>query len=322
MRYTTHFAVFLAALTAAAPQAVAQKYPSQPVTLVVPSGAGGGPDILARQIAEKLRTRWNQTVVVENRPGNAQNIGTEAVFSAKPDGHTLLFTPQGSLVVNKSLYRKLSYDPDALVPITVVVKVPMVMVVHPGVPAKNVAELIAYAKANPGKLNYASAGPGSSPHLATELFNTQAGVKLTHIPYKSNPSGINDLLGGQVDVMFLDLSSSLAHIEAGKLRALAVLTEKRNEKLPNVPAMKEILPDYVVAPWWGMAAPPGTPDAIVNEVSAAVAEALKQPDIVQRLDAMGAMEAVGNSPAEAARFMTEERKQWAEVIRAANAMVD
>src|SRR5690606_12990845 len=132
----------------------------------------------------------------------------------------------------------------------------------------------------------------------------------------------NDLLGGQVDVMFLDLSSSLAHIEAGKLRALAVLTEKRNEKLPNVPAMKEILPDYVVAPWWGMAAPPGTPDAIVNAVSAAVAEALKQPDIVQRLDAMGAMEAVGNSPAEAARFMTEERKQWAEVIRAANAMVD
>lgn len=323
MRHAISVQVLLTTLALVAVSPVqAQNYPDRTVVISVSTGAGGGPDVLARAIADKLREQWGQPVIVENKPGGGQNIGAESVFRAAPDGYTLLFTPQGALVANKSLYTKLSYDPEALEPISVVVKVPVVLVVSAKVPVHTVPELIAYAKAHPDRLNYASAGSGSTPHLTAELLKFRAGIKLTHISYKSNPAAVNDLLGGQVDLMYLDLGNVLPHIRTGKLRALAVASAQRNANLPDVPTMSEFLPGFSVAPWWGMAAPPGTPAAIRAKVSASVAAALKQPDIIKRMASMGSIDAVGSTPAEMASFMKEERTLWGDLIRAIGATAD
>ena len=314
--------ILLAAALAFSPAARAQDYPGKPIRIIVPTAPGAVSDNLARIVAEKLREKWDQPVIVENRAGAAGNIGAEAVSRAAPDGYTLLFAVQPTLVVNKSLYAKLAYDPDAFVPISVVAAATIVLVIHPKVAADSVQQLIALAKANPDRLNYASAGSGSTQHLTSELFKSRAGVKIIHVPYKGNPAAVVDLLSGQVDMMFAEISTALPHIRTGRLRALAIANEKRSSVLPDIPAMSEVLPGFAVAPWWGMVAPPRTPSAIAEKISAAVAEVLRQPDVAKRLLDMGSIEAIGNSPAEMVLFMRQERERWGNLIRAIGATAD
>ena len=313
--------ILLAAALACSLAVSAQDFPSKPVKIIVPNPAGGGPDVLARIVAEKLAEKWSQPVFVENRAGAAGNIGAEAVFKSPPDGYTLIFTPQPVFVINKALYGKLNYDPDAFAPISVVVSVPMVLVVNPKVSAQNVQQLIAYAKENPDRLNYASAGSGSTPHLAAEYFKSRAGIKIVHVPYKGNAPGVADLIGGRVDMMMIDYVV-LPNIRSGKLRALAVLSEKRNPALPDTPAVSETLPHFAVAAWWSMAAPPKTPTAITEKISSDIAALLKLPDVVKRLAELGNLEAVASTPAEMAQFMKAERERWGNLIRAIGAKVD
>jgi len=314
--------MLLAAALAFSLAAHAQDYPSKPIKIIVPTAPGAVSDNLARILAEMLREKWDQPVIVENRAGAAGNIGAEAVFRAAPDGYTLLFAVQPTLVVNKSLYARLAYDPDAFVPISVVAAATIVLVVHPKVAAEGVQQLIALARANPDRLNYASAGSGSTQHLTSELFKSRAGVKIVHVPYKGNPAAVVDLLGGRVDMMFAEISTALPHIRAGKLRALAIANEKRSPVLPEIPTVSELLPGFAVAPWWGMVAPPRTPSAIAEKISSAVAEVLRQPEVAKRLLDMGSIEAIGNSPAEMALFMRQERERWGNLIRAIGATAD
>jgi tripartite-type tricarboxylate transporter receptor subunit TctC len=301
--------------------AAAQEYPVKPIKIVMPTQAGGSSDRVARILAEKLRLKWGQTVTVENRAGAGGNIGTEYVAKSPPDGYTLLFTPQFPLVVNKSLYSKLAFDPDQLVPVSVAVAGDMVLVAHPKSPFTNVQQLIDHAKANPERLSYATPGSGSIGHLMMELFNSMSGAKSTHIPYKGSAPALMDVVGGQVDIMFVDFGSALPHIRAGKLRAYGVASEKRNANLPDVPTIAEALPEFVFTSWFGMVAPPGTPQPIADKLAAAIAETLRQPDVTKRLSEIH-VEAVASSPAEMARIMKRDRELWAKVIRASNTRAD
>lgn len=294
----------------------AQDYPGNPIKIVVPSAPGATTDALARMIADQFQRKWGQPVIVDNRAGAAGNIGAEYAIRANPDGYTLLFSYPAPLVVNKSLYGNLSHDPDAFVPVSLVGTAALVLAVHPKLAANSVQELIALAKASPSRLNYASQGTGTTGHLAAELFNSMAGVKIVHVPYKSSAPAQTDLLSGQVEMMLVELSSVLQHISAGRLRALAVGSEKRNPFLPVVPAMSEVLPGFVALTWFGMVAPPRTPPAIVNKLSAAVIEAIQQPDVAKRLHGL-TLNAIGSTPEEMALFMRQERERWGNVIRAA-----
>lgn len=296
----------------------AQDYPGRPVKIIVPIASGASFDTAARLFAEKLREKWGQPVIVENRAGAAHNIGAEAVSRAAPDGYTLLFAPPPSLVINKSLFAKLAYDPDAFAPISVVLSTYNVLVVHPKVAADSVRKLIDFAKANPDRLNYASAGSGTTPHLAAELFKVMAGVKMVHIPYKGTSPAIMELMGGQVEVMFSDIGLAHPHIRAGKLRLLAVASEKRSSAFPDIPALSEVLPGFLSVIWLGVVAPAGTPSAIAHRISAAIAEVLKLPDVAKRLADMN-FDPIGGTPEEMARFMTQERERWGSVIRASGA---
>jgi len=238
---------FLAAAAAAilATAVQAQEWPAKPVRIVVPFPAGGSADLMPRIVAEKLTEKWGQPVIVDNRPGAAGNIGADAVFRADPDGYTLMSSPPPPLVINKLLYPKLSYDPDQFVPISVIGAIPNVLLVHPSVGANSVAELVAIAKANPGKLNYASQGSGTTSHLTAELFKAMAGgLQITHIPYKGTAPALTDLLAGQVDMMCDNLGVSLPHVRSGKLKALAVASKRRFAGLPDVPALAETLPGF------------------------------------------------------------------------------
>jgi tripartite-type tricarboxylate transporter receptor subunit TctC len=318
--------VLLAAALAFAPQGKAQdtraeEYPSKPIRIVVPYSPGGGADIVARILAEKLQEKWSRPTVVENRAGAGGNLGAEAVFTAAPDGHTLFFTAQGPLVVNQSLYGKLAYDPDAFAPVSLVVVAYSVLLAHPKVAAENVHALIALAKANPDRLNYASQGIGTAAHLTAELFKSMAGVKIVHVPYKGSGPALTDLVAGHVDIMFGELAAAHSYVRSGLLRALAVSSDKRNPAMPDVPTASEALPGFVVTSWWAMVAPPGTPPAITNKLSAAVAEVLKQPDVAARLVEMS-MVATGSTPAELAAFMRQERERWGNVIRASGAKAE
>ena len=314
MRKIVFARVLLAAAAAFAFSVQAQDYPSSPIKFVVPSAPGATTDALARIVGEQLQRKWGQPVIVENRAGAGGNIGAEYAIKANPDGYTLLFSYPAPVVVNKSLYAKLSFDPDGFVPVSLVGTAPLVLAVPPKVAAKSVQELIAFAKANPDRLNYASQGSGTTGHLAAELFKSMAGVSIVHVPYKSSAPAQTALLSGEVDMMLVELSSVLPQISAGKLRALAVGSEKRNPFLPEVPAMAEVLPGYVALTWFGVVAPPKTPPAIVNKLAAAVGEALKQPDVAKKLRGM-TVDAIGSTPAEMALFMRQERERWANVIR-------
>jgi tripartite-type tricarboxylate transporter receptor subunit TctC len=300
----------------------AQDYPSKPIKIIVSVPPGGSVDAIARLVGEKLRQKWGQPVLVENRPGAANNIGAEAVFKAPADGYTLLFAPEAPFVINKTLFKKLAYDPDALTPVSLVAANPQVLIVHPKVPAQTLQQLIQHAKANPGKLNYASGGSGTSVHLTAELFQSVAGINLTHIPYKGVAPAVTGVLGGQVDMMFVDVSTALPHIRSGAVRVLVVAHDKRIAALPEVPASPEVAPGLLAQTWFGMAAPPATPAAIVNRLSAAIAEGLKQPDVAQRLSDMGNITAIGSTPEEMTAFMRKDSERWAKLIRATGATAE
>ncbi len=309
---------WLLLLCAAAWPALAQNYPVRAVRLVVPFAAGGSTDIVARTLAQKLNEAWGQSVVVDNRPGGSTVIGTELVAKAPPDGYTLLVTPAPFTIV-PSLADKLPYNPQSdFEPITLINTTPLVLVVNPSVPASNVKELIALAKAHPGKLNFGSSGSGGSNHLAGELFKVVAGVKMVHIPYKGNAPALTDLVGGHVDLIFNGLTSAIALIKGGKLRALAVTSLQRSSALPEVVTLDEAgLKGFQAVAWNGLNAPGRTPKEVVAKINTDVLRILKSPELLDRLKAEGS-DAVGNSPQQYATFLREEIAKWRKVIAVAH----
>ena len=314
-----------AAMVAAAPAlalAQAQDYPNKPIRIVVPVPAGGAADTLARLIGERLTAKWGQPVIVDNRVGANGNIGADYVANAAPDGYTLLLSPPGPLAINKSLYKKMSYDSDGFVPVSVIAANPNVLLVHPKVPARTLQEFIAYAKANPDKLNYASSGSGSTTHLAGELLKQQAGLNITHVPYKGGPPAYADLLSGQVELMFQGLATAMPQIQDGKVRVLAVGGAKRHPALPDVPTLGETLPGFVSVSWTGLAAPARTPAAIVNKLQATIADALRHPDAGKGTKGFDVRDLIASTPAEAARFTQEEKERWGAIIRSTGTTAD
>ena len=291
----------------------AQDYPVKPVRIIIPVPPGAAVERMARMVGEQIQ-QLGQPVVVESRAGAGGNIGAEYFARSAPDGYTLMVTAASVLVINKSLYSKLPFEPESFVPVSLIATSPNVLMVHPSVPAANLQQFIAYAKANPNKLNYGSGGSGSTAHLTAELFTALADVKLVHVPYKGSAPAITDLLGGQTSMVFLELGSALPHARSGKLRALGVGSEKRNGLLPDAPAIAETVPAFSSQVWFGMVAPQGTPSAIVNKLSAVVASGMKQPDMIKRMLQMG-VDARGSSPEEFAAFMKEEIERWGKVIR-------
>src|SRR5688572_18448224 len=301
---------------------LAQEWPTKTVRIIVPFPAGGSADLMPRIVGEKLAQQWGQPVIVDNRPGAAGNIGATAVFQAEPDGYTLLSAPPPPLVINRLLYPKLAYDATQFVPMTVIGAIPNVLLVHPKVGVNSVAELIAHAKSNPGKLNYASQGSGATSHLTTELFKSMAGgLQITHVPYKGTAPALADLLGGQVDMMVDNLGVSLPHVRSGKLKALAVASRNRFTGLPDVPALSETLPGFESVAWFAIVGPPRTPSVVAEKVAAGVAQALKSPDVLKRLNDLSA-EPMGLSPPETAAFMRQESERWGAVIRSAGVKLE
>ena len=310
-------------LAMAATGAWAQAYPARPIRIVVPFPAGGATDLLARAVAQKLTEAWGQSVVVDNRPGAGGNIGSELVARAAPDGYTLEMGTVGTHAINASLYAKMPYDHvKDFAPVILVAGVPNVLVINPALPVNSVPALIAYAKANPGKLNFASSGSGTSIHLSGELFKVMAGVQMTHVPYKGSAPALQDLLGGQVQVMFDNLPPSLPQIKAGKLRALAVTSATRAPALPDVPTIGESgLPGYEASSWFGVLAPAGTPPAIIAKLNAEIAAWLATPEAKEKMLALGA-NAAGGSPEDFAKHIAAETAKWQRVVRESGAKVD
>ncbi len=298
----------------------AQEYPGKPIRIVIPEPPGGGHDRVARMLADKLREKWNQAVIVETRTGAGGNIAAELVANAAPDGYTLLFTPPGPLVVNKSLYATLNFDPDLFVPVSRITTAPSVLLVHPRFTG-DLPQFIERAKANPDKLNYASSGNGTTQHLVAELLKSTAGMKISHVPYKGQAPALLALIAGQVDMMFANLGTSLPNIRGGKLRALAVGSEKRSPQLPDVPALGETFAGMTATTWSAVVAPAGTPQGLAGKLSAALAEAIRQPDVLKQL-ASAHTEALGSTPAELAQVLRQERERWSGVIRATGARAD
>jgi len=295
----------------------AQAYPSRPVRLIVGFAAGGGADIMARLMGQWLSERLGQPFIIENRPGAGTNIGTEAVVRAPADGHTLLLIPPDS-AINATLYDKLNFNfVRDIAPVAGVFRGAYVMVVNPSVPAKTVPEFIAYAKANPGKINMASVGIGSGPHIAGELFKMMAGVNMVHVPYRGGGPALTDLLGGQVQVMFPGTVASIEYIRAGRLRALAVTTATRSETLPGIPTMGEFVPGYEASQWYGVGAPKHTPTEIIEKLNKEVNAALADAKMKARLASVGGT-ALSGLPADFGKLIAEETEKWGKVIRAAN----
>ena len=311
-------------LVAALPlQAGAQNYPTKPIRLVVPFPAGGTTDLLARAMAQKLSEALGQQFVVDNRPGAGGNIGSDNVAKSPPDGYTLLMGTVGMHAINPSLYAKMPYDHvKDFAPIVLVAGVPNVLVVNPGVPIKSVAELIKAAKDQPGSINFASSGNGTSIHLSGELFKSLTGVQMAHVPYKGSAPALTDLLGGQVQIMFDNLPSALPHIKAGKLRAIAVTSAKRAPVLPDLPTIAESgVPGFEASSWFGLLAPAGTSRDIVTRINAEANKALQSAEMKEKLLAQGA-EAAGNSPEHFADYIRSETTKWAKVVKDSGAKVD
>jgi len=299
----------------------AQDYPTRPVKIIVPFPAGGTADAMPRLVAEWLSRKWGQPVVIENRTGAAGNIGAEAAFKAEPDGYTLLSAPPPPLVINHNLYPKLGFDPTEFVPVIVISRVPNALVVNPKVKANTLADFIAEARANPGKITSATQGNGSTSHLTSELFQMMAQVKFQHVPYRGSAPALQDLVGGNVEIMFDNLGVSLPLVKGGQLKLLAVAAAKRMASLPEVPAIAETLPGFEAVAWYGVVAPPKTPQAIVDKINADINEALKSPDLAQRLPDFSA-EAVGGTPQATAAYMREEIERWHKVIKAAGVKLE
>jgi tripartite-type tricarboxylate transporter receptor subunit TctC len=316
-RQFLHLAAAAVALPAVSRIASAMDYPTRPVHLVVGSPAGGTMDIVARSIGHWLSERLGQPFVIDNRPGAATNIGAEMVARAPSDGYTLLFVTAIN-AANMSLYDNLNFNfIRDIIPVASINRLPFVIEVNPSVPAKTVPELIAYAKANPNKINFASGGIGSTQHVAGELFNMMAGVKMVHVPYRGEAPALTDLLGGQIQVYFGAIPASIEHIRAGTLRALAVTTETRLEVLPDVPTVSEFVPGYVMSGWQGIGAPKNTPAEIIEKLNKEINASLANGDIKTRLADLGAVP-VQMSSSEFAKLIADDTEKWGKVIRAAN----
>jgi tripartite-type tricarboxylate transporter receptor subunit TctC len=321
-RYLLHLAAGAAALPLSVRHVRAQAYPSRPVHVLVGQAAGSSSDITARLISQFLSQRLGQQFVADVRPGATGNIATEAAVRSAPDGYTLLLINSQN-TINAALYTKLNFDfVRDIAPIVLVDRVPLVMEVNPSFPAKTVPEFIAYAKANPGKINMASGGIGGPQHVAGELFKYMAGVDLVHVPYRGSTPALVDLMGGQVQVMFDVTPSSLPHIRAGKLRPLAVTTPQRMDVLPNVPAMAEFLPGYEAFGWIGFGAPKDTPAAIIDTLNKQVNAAVADPQVNARLLDLGTQIVPPNTPADVAKFIAADTAKWIKVVKFANIKVD
>ncbi len=302
--------------------ALAQPYPSKPVRIIVNFPAGGVADIYARILGGKVQEAWGQPVVVENRTGGGGNIGADAVAKSAPDGYTLNMSAIGPHAVNVTLFSKMPYDPvKDFAAIALVLEAEGLLVVHPSLPANNIAELIAYARANPGKLTFASAGPGTASHLAGELFKTMAKVDMLHIPYKGNVPAITDLLAGQTSLLFATMPTVLPHAKAGKLRALATLGAERSAATPELPTIGETLKGFEVNNWIGLFAPAGTPPDIVKRWNAEVMRVMRSAEIQARLPVDGAR-FTPNTPEQFSAFVKSEITKWAPIVKASGARVD
>jgi tripartite-type tricarboxylate transporter receptor subunit TctC len=302
--------------------ALAQDFPNKPVRIIVPFPAGGTTDILTRAIGQKLGEEWKQPVIVDNRPGAGANIGAEQAMKSPPDGYTLLMASTIHSI-NVSLYPKLPYDPiKDFTPITLVAETAQVLVVHPSVQATTVKELVALLKAKPGQLNYSSAGNGSQPHLAAELFKTMTGTDMAHVPYKGGPQAMTDLLAGVVAVSFATAPSAVPNVKSGKVKALGVSTKGRIPALPDVPTIAEAgVPGYEASGFFGLVGPPGLPAPLVNQINAAVVRVVKEPAMGKYLSEQGA-EPLTSTPAEYAALIRDEVAKWGKVVKESGAKID
>ena len=316
-------ATLLAGLLVAAPalgqgQDPAADYPKRPVRVIVCVPAGGGVDTVTRIVADKLGQKLGQPVVVENRTGQSGNIGAEYVFNAEPDGYTLLASQPAPLTVNVLLYKKINFDPTAFIPLAIMTAIPNTLTVRPDFPAKNMQEFIAYAKAHPNTLNYASQGTGTTSHLTAELFSTKTGIKMLHVPYRGTAPAINDLISSHVDLMFTEMASAIEMHRGGRARILAVSAHERSPLLPEIPTFIESgVPDFISDTWNAISAPPKTPPAIVARLNAAIVDVLKMPDVQERL------RKINTTPqqttlAQAATVVKDDTARWAAVIKAAD----
>ncbi|MBO1114121.1 tripartite tricarboxylate transporter substrate binding protein [Bordetella petrii] len=310
-------AMALAAACAAAPAAAADDYPARPVTLVVPYAPGGGVDTVGRITAKGLGDRLGQPVVVENKPGAGSNVGSDFVAKSAPDGYTLLLASPAT-AVNVSLYKRLPFDPARdLRPVTLIGKVPSVMIVNKDLPAKNLKDFVALAKKRPGHLNFGSGGNGTSEHLAGEMFKAMAGIDIVHVPYRGGAAAMSDLLAGRISAIIINQITALPLVQSGKVRALAVADDRRSPSLPDVPTFAEQgYPDYRVSVWWGVMAPSGVPDPVVAKLDDAVRATLQTPQARQRFDAMG-VNVLGQGPKEFGAFLKNETQRWGQIVQGA-----
>ena len=312
-----HLAAGAAALPVLSCIARAQAYPSRPVRIVVPFAAGGATDIIARLIGQWLSERLGQQFVIENRPGAGSNIGTEVVVNAPPDGYTLLLVGASS-AINATLYEKLSFNfLRDIAPVSGIISIPFIMAVNPSFPAKTVSEFIAYARANPGKVNMASGGNGTAGHLSGELFKMMAGINMVHVPYRGEAPALTDMLGGQVQAMFGTMPASIEYVRAGKLRPLAVTSARRSELLPDLPTVGDFVPGYETSALQGVGAPRNTPAEIINKLNKEINAGLADPKIKARLTDLGGTVLPG-SPADFGKLIADETEKWGKVVRAAN----
>jgi tripartite-type tricarboxylate transporter receptor subunit TctC len=319
MKKLTHGALVALASCLSLAAFAQDAWPTKPVRIIVPFAAGGVADLLPRIVGEKLAQKWGQPVIIENKVGASGNIGMAEGARAAPDGYTFVLAPAGNLTVNPILFPSLPFDTyKDLVPVTNLAQSPNVLVVHPSVPAKSLKELIAYAKANPGKLNFASPGDGSGAHLAGELLKLDAGIDMVHIPYKGLAPAVNDLLGGNTQLMFAGISTVLQHVKGGKLVAVAIASPKRSPQLPDVPTVAESgLPGFDVTSWYGIVARAGTPPAIIQKTQRDMSEALQHEEVRAKLDGMG-LEPVGSTPEAFDAMIKAETRKWSDIVRRAN----
>jgi tripartite-type tricarboxylate transporter receptor subunit TctC len=316
-----HLAAGAAALPAVSRIARAQAYPSRPVRIVVPFAAGGSTDIIARLIGQWLSERLGQQFVIENRPGAGSNIGTEVVVNAPPDGYTLLLVGASS-AINATLYEKLSFNfLRDIAPVSGIISIPFIMAVNPSFPAKTVSEFIAYARANPGKVNMASGGNGTAGHLSGELFKMMAGINMVHVPYRGEAPALTDMLGGQVQAMFGTMPASIEYVRAGKLRPLAVTSARRSELLPDLPTVGDFVPGYETSAWQGIGAPKNTPAEIINKLNKEINAGLADPKIKTRAGDMGGTVLTG-SPADFGKLIADETEKWGKVVKFSGAKPD
>ena len=309
-------------LLAAAAPALAENYPAKQVRIIVPFPAGGSADILCRLVGERLSAAWNQPVIIDNRAGAGGNVGAEIVYRAEPDGYTLLCSPPGPLSINHNLYKNLPYDGTKFVPVTVLAVVPNVITARIDLPAESAQQLIAYAKANPGKVTYASQGNGSTSHLTTQMLATMAGLEMVHVPYKGEGPALLDITAGRVDIFIGSISATLRFEKTRQLKFLGLASRTRSPVAPDVPSAPEIgLPDLLSSAWYGLVLPPGTPDGIVRKVNADAAAVLKLPEVRGRFLELGA-EPQGDTAAATADFIKAEEARWRGVIRSANVVLE